>query len=184
MAEEAPPKGKEPAGKGKGLGKKIGPLPAWGWGVIVVGGILGIMLVRKWMADQAGASTSGAGVTSGGGAPNTGSPLPTGPDVTGQLADLAKQIQDQATAQSAALAASNQAQAAATNSLATDLAQTAGTLSTALQGVAGQATAAEATAQHADVAASQANTGVYRLSEINKVPSQTAAQVGNPPIVS
>lgn len=159
MAEEAPPKGKEPAGKGKGLGKKIGPLPAWGWGVIVVGGILGIMLVRKWMADQAGSGASGASITgggvgSGGGTLGGGSPLPTGPDVTSQLQDLASQIQDQAKQQAAALSASNQAQLEATNSLASQLSQTAGTLSTALQGVAGQATAAQATADQANAVAS------------------------------
>ena len=176
MAEEAPPKGKEPAGKGKGLGKKIGPLPAWGWGVIVVGGILGIMLVRKWMADQAGASASGASITgggvgSGGGTLGGGSPLPTGPDVTSQLQDLASQIQDQAKQQAAALDASNQAQLEATNSLASQLSQTAGTLSTALQGVAGQATAAQATADQANAVASS--------DAANQLASQASAAIGN-----
>ena len=145
MAEEAPPKGKGSAGKG--LKKKIGPLPAWGWGVIVVGGILGIMLVRKWMADQAGASASGANITGGGvgsGGGALGGAMPTGPDITAQLQSLADQVTQSSQAQTAALQSESTAQTQATQSLSQAMKDAVSTLQGEITSLGSQPTGGSA----------------------------------------
>lgn len=60
---------------GKGLTKKVGPLPLWAWGVIIVGGVLVGIYIRNRMSG--GNSTIPAGTTS-----------TSMPDTTGQTGGL------------------------------------------------------------------------------------------------
>jgi len=102
---EAPPK---PAGKGIGakLGKKLGPLPVWGWALV---GVVGAVVAYRWyqakQAAAAGGAASaseavGAGTTASG-APEAGSAGASGSDNgysdggSSQLQDLLTQLQSQ-----------------------------------------------------------------------------------------
>ncbi|MGH7189523.1 MAG: hypothetical protein ACRD2H_13900 [Terriglobales bacterium] len=84
MAPPVKPGG--PKGKGGGLGKKVGPFPVWGWGVILLAGI-GLALYLRSHAGTPGATAapastsatttpavagSGAGGDSGGGGSGDG----------------------------------------------------------------------------------------------------------------
>jgi hypothetical protein len=64
MADETSFDDKPAPSKGKGVGgvfqKKIGPLPAWGWGIIAVGAIV---LYMRYRAAKAAASPSAATAT-------------------------------------------------------------------------------------------------------------------------
>lgn len=101
---EAPPK---PAGKGIGgkLGKKLGPLPVWGWALV---GVTAAVVAYRWYAAKQAASSAaassstavGAGTT-GSGAPEAGSAGASGSDNgysdggSSQLQALLAQLQSQ-----------------------------------------------------------------------------------------
>src|ERR1700722_5886284 len=69
---EAPPK---PAGKGIGakLGKKLGPLPVWGWALV---GVVGAVVAYRWYAAKQAASSAAASSSTAVGAGTTGSGAP------------------------------------------------------------------------------------------------------------
>lgn len=57
----APPRA---GGKGSGLSKKVGPLKGWQWLIVIGGGlVLGIYLRRRMAASQAGAQAAGTDTT-------------------------------------------------------------------------------------------------------------------------
>lgn len=66
MSEPAPevprPRGPKPPAqsKGNGLGKKVGPLPVWAWGAIIIGTIGFILFVRS-KSGKASSATTGSG---------------------------------------------------------------------------------------------------------------------------
>lgn len=78
----------------KGLAKRVGPLPVWGWGVVVVAGVVVLVLARRRgssggadtgdpMRSSGSAVTGGSKPTGGGGGAGSGtgslgvSPIPT-----------------------------------------------------------------------------------------------------------
>lgn len=109
MADE-PEAPSKPAGKGIGgtLGKKFGPLPVWGWGLVV--GALGIVAYRYYAAKNAASASTAATTAVGAGTTATGAPLGTsvggngysGGDVAAQLAALTAQLQSQGTGSTSA----------------------------------------------------------------------------------
>lgn len=72
LPEKVPPIPK-PKGQGKGLTQKVGPLPVWAWGAILVGGIAFVLYVRsKSKSSTAFDSTPATGTIfdQGGGPPS------------------------------------------------------------------------------------------------------------------
>src|SRR5580704_6086036 len=95
MADE-PEAPSKPAGKGIGaaLGKKFGPLPVWGWGLVV--GALGIVAYRYYAAKSAASSSAAtpSAVTNASdlGAGTSSTPGTNGYQDSGQLTQLQNEI--------------------------------------------------------------------------------------------
>jgi len=98
-----PAKTKPPKGKGKGLAKKVGPLPLGAWiGLLAIAGVIGYLYWKRRQAGASAASTDSGGFLSpqqatpqdmaSAGAPSTATPAGSqlSPDVLDQLSQLAQ----------------------------------------------------------------------------------------------
>ena len=86
QAEERRPASSSPSRGGKGLEKKIGPLPVWGWGLLAGGAVIAFILYRRYAAAQEAAAKKKGG---GGGTVVAG-----GIDYGPSIATLQSEIQD------------------------------------------------------------------------------------------
>src|SRR5579862_2033599 len=75
-------------GGGSGLSKPIGPLPAWGWAVVVVGGIGGYLLIKNIMGGSSSSLTATPDSTAG---------TASAADLSNLQQTLEQQIQDAST---------------------------------------------------------------------------------------
>lgn len=177
MAAEVGQRAEGKGQSGKGLGKKLGPLKVWQWALIVVGGVGGILLVRKFMANQQPGSVGSANVTgqsgAGGGLTSPQTPAGVSPgDLTNAIQSLTSSFTESQKQLESEIQASNAQQTAATQDLAGQLQSTAAQFGSALQGVSNQATAAQATASQA-----QAVTSYLQTVQIGRQNSKTIGQL-------
>ncbi len=93
------------------LTRKLGPLPAWGWGVAIGGAILAVRVIRPSSKSTASTGTTGigAGVGSGPVIGDGGDATPTDPfsgsnSLVGQLQEQVKEQSDTLAGQQDALA--------------------------------------------------------------------------------
>lgn len=182
MAEESEQPKESTAGKGFQM--KLGPLKVWQWGVIVIGAVAGIVIVKRLMgggtpvaAVGTGAGTSGIADTG----TTSSAPAASSQDFAAAIQNLSDSVTKQFAAQAAATQAVasqeqqdvqtlGQAQTTQGQALTTALNNAVGTLqsaigqnATAITNVGQIASQAQGTAAQAQAAAAQSETNLETL---------------------
>lgn len=181
---------------GKGFQMKLGPLKVWQWGLIVIGGVVGIVIVRKLVGGGSGvASAVGTGAGTTGIGATSSAPAASTQDFASAIQNLSDSVTKQFAAQAAAtqavatqeqadvqavakqeqadVQALGAAQTTQGSALSTALNNAVGTLQSAIgqnakaiTSVGQIASQANATAANAQAIATQADNGVGSISGI------------------